>query len=165
MRLAICFVLTAASLLAQQSEKFDPANKVTYSPLARQARIRGTVIFDVKEREVAAFAGHPLLVDSCKETVSEWRQDLQRRGIKEVEIRFELIEPKLKTVTDTQTVQRKFPSRLVHWKTSTYERKTSRQVEVPQEFDAFVPWQNGTKLIITVTGVETMLNPVENAVV
>ena len=52
--------------------------KPTYPPLARQARISGTVVFSAiisKEgtiENLALVSGHPLLVSAAKEAVSQW---------------------------------------------------------------------------------------------
>jgi TonB family protein len=68
---------------AAQPERMPSGNLITqvppqYPPLARQARIQGTVRFDLligedgKVENVTLIAGHPLLVPAATEAVKQW---------------------------------------------------------------------------------------------
>ena len=63
--------VTAASIISQ--------TKPNYPPLARQARIQGTVVLhaiidkDGKVAQLEVISGHPLLVQSALDAVKQWR--------------------------------------------------------------------------------------------
>jgi len=63
--------VTAASIISQ--------TKPNYPPLARQARIQGTVVLhaiidkDGKVAQMEVISGHPLLVQSALDAVKQWR--------------------------------------------------------------------------------------------
>jgi protein TonB len=76
--------VTAASIVTQ--------TKPNYPPLARQARIQGTVVLHAiidkegKVAQVEVVSGHPLLVQSALEAVKQWRYKATQLNGEPVEV-------------------------------------------------------------------------------
>ncbi len=66
--LACCSILPCAGQTPVQPN----LDKLVYPPLARAARIQGTVRFAVNAGEVQLIYGHPILVGAAKANVESW---------------------------------------------------------------------------------------------